>query len=245
MFERFTDDARGVVVHAQEECRLLRHQHIGTEHLLLGLLHDDTPTGVALGEAGVNLAGARDRIGRSLGLGKKQSHGHIPFTPRAKQVLEQSLRHAQRLGQEHIARPHLLLAVLDVRDSVAVRTLVDLGVDLDTLAARADKIASAGEPGAGPEHGLSASGMVRAVSMLQPGRLPRRLRYRRGSEASDDLAAQLDDVVVQRDALANAVRRFGRHDEGCDRERGCTCGLQQVLDALDPPESGGTPRFDR
>jgi ATP-dependent Clp protease ATP-binding subunit ClpA len=240
VFERFTDDARRVVVYAQEECRLLRHEHIGTEHLLLGLLREDTATSVALGEVGVSLASARERIGLSQGRGKKESRGHIPFTPRAKRVLEESLRHAQRLGQGHIARPHLLRALLDVRDGVAVRTLVDLGVDLDALAARADELALAG----GPETESGRSAGIRVVaSARRPGRRPRRLRYRGVSEPGDDLVAQLDDVVVQRDALANAVRRYARHDEDCAGAGGCTCGLQQVLDDLDSPGSGWTPRL--
>ncbi len=242
MFERFTDDARHVVVYAQEECRLLHHEHIGTEHLLLGLLHDDTSTGIALGEVGVSLAGARDRIGQSQGRGKKESQGHIPFTPGAKRVLEASLRHAQRLGQEHIARPHLLRALLDVRDGVAARTLVELDVDFDALAARADELATASEPETGSRAGPIA--VAREASSPRAGWRPRRLHFLRGSEADDDLAARLDDVVAQRDAVANALRRYGHHDDGCDPNRGCSCGLQQVLDDLDPPETGWMRRFE-
>ena len=226
MFERFTDDARRVVVFAQEECRLLQHEHIGTGHLLLGILHDDTPTGEALGEVGVSLAGARERIGQSQGQGKKEPSGHIPFTPRSKQVLERSLRHAQRLGQEHISRPHLLCALLDVRDGVAARTLVDFGVDLDALATRADELAVAAEPDSEPER----SPRLRAsASAPRPGRRPRRLMYRLGSAPDEDLTGQ-------RDALVNALRRFGRHDDDCEPGEGCSCGLQQVLDNLDRPE---------
>jgi len=242
VFERFTDDARRVVVYAQEESRVLGHDHIGTEHLLLGLLHDDTSTGAALGEVGVSLASARDRIGQSQGRGKRESHGHILFTPRAKRVLEESLRHAQRLGQGHIARPHLLRALLDVRDGAAARTLVELGVDLDALAARADELAAATES----ETGSTATAGGPTASTPEPGRRPRRLHYRRGSErGDDDLAARLDDLAGQRDALANAVRRYGRHEEGCDPERGCSCGLQQVLDDLGPPETGWTRRGEQ
>jgi ATP-dependent Clp protease ATP-binding subunit ClpC len=142
MFERFTDEARVVVVHAQEEIRLLGHDRIGTEHLLLGLLHDeDSETGRLLRAAGVGLAAVRqlvqeapDRTGKPSGL---------PFTPRAKRALEQALRVAQRLGQPHIKRPHLLGGLLQVRDGMAVRLLIDLGVDLDALAGRADSLGSA------------------------------------------------------------------------------------------------------
>jgi ATP-dependent Clp protease ATP-binding subunit ClpA len=238
MFERFTDDARRIVVYAQEESRLLRHDRIGTEHLLLGLLHDDTPTGAALGEVGVTLSIARDRIGQAQGRGKNEPHGHIPFTPRAKQVLEQSLRHAQRLGQNHIARPHLLRALLDVRDGAAARTLVELGVDLDGLAVRIDELAKAAQPHSDSGSGTIVDvGWVRASSAPQPGRRPRWLHYRRDRQPGDDPAAQLATMVGQRDALANAIRRYGRHDEDCDQTRGCTCGLRYVLDDLDPPNS--------
>jgi ATP-dependent Clp protease ATP-binding subunit ClpC len=149
VFERFTYDARRIVVYAQEECRILGDDHIGTEHLLLGLLYGDTPTGSALQAAGVTLAGLRKRLEQLPDREKKELPGHPSFTPQAKQVLEQSLRHAQRLGQGHIAPPHLLRAVLDVPDGLGARTLAELGVDLDALAARADEIALAGDLGSG------------------------------------------------------------------------------------------------
>lgn len=217
---------------------MLRHDHIGTEHLLLGLLHDDTPTGAALGAVGVSLAGARDQIGQSHGRAKKEPHGHIPFTARAKGLLEESLRHAQRLGHGHIARPHLLRALLDVRDGAAARTLVELGVDLDALAARADELASAAESETGS---FAAAWRPTASLRPEPGRRLRRLHYRKGSEpGGEDLVAGWDALAVQRDELADAVRRYGRHDEGCDPARGCSCGLQQVLDDLAGPQTGWT-----
>lgn len=236
MFDRFTDDARHVVVYAQEECWLLGHKHIGTEHLLLGLLHDATPTGAALEAAGVTLADARATVEQSQGRRNKEPHGHIPFTPRAKRVLEESLRQAQRLGQENIARPHLLCGLLAVRDGIGAQTLVQLGVDLNSLAARADELALAIQP----EGELDSSTGIRAEARPRTavGKVPRRLRYRRGSESSEDLAAQLGELAARREALADAVRRYARHDEDCDRDQRCTCGLQQVLDGLDRPASG-------
>jgi ATP-dependent Clp protease ATP-binding subunit ClpA len=194
------------------------------------LLHDDTATGVALGEVGVSLAGARERIGQSQGA-EKEPHGHVPFTPRAKRVLEQSLRHAQRLGQAHIARPHLLLALLDVRDSVAVQTLVAFGVDLDTLAGHVDELASASEPETRPGPGAD----VPATASAPWPQRTRRLQYLRRSEPGRDLAAALDGLA-RRDALAHALRRYAHHDESCDQQQGCTCGLQPLLDELDSPD---------
>lgn len=158
MFERMTDSARRCIVRAQEESRQLGHRYIGTEHLLLGLLDADMPTAAVLGAVGVGLTGARARIEQSLGPNMQQSSGHIPFTPRAKQVLEQSLRQAQRLGHQHIGPEHLLRALIEVREGVGAQTLVELGVDLDALAARADVLASSGR-----EDNDDRVGVVRAM----------------------------------------------------------------------------------
>jgi ATP-dependent Clp protease ATP-binding subunit ClpC len=144
MFERFADEARVVAVHAQEEVRLLGHDRIGTEHLLLALLRDkDSETGRLLRAAGVGYAAVRQLVQESQDRTRKPQ-GHIPFTPRAKRALEQALRVAQRLGQPHIGRPHLLSGLLQVRDSRAVRLLIDLRVDLDALAGRVDSLGTAG-----------------------------------------------------------------------------------------------------
>ena len=124
---------------------------IGTEHLLLGLLQDDTPTGSALGAVGVTLAVAREQVGQLHAPGRREPHGHIPLTPRAKRVLEDSSDHAVRLGQEWIARPHLLRSLLGFREGGAARTLLLLGLDLDALASRADELAIAGESEAPPK----------------------------------------------------------------------------------------------
>jgi ATP-dependent Clp protease ATP-binding subunit ClpA len=143
MFERFTDEARVVVVHAQEQVRLLGHDRTGTEHLLLGRLHDeDSETGRLLRAAGVGLVAVRQLVQEAQDRTDKPP-GHIPFTPRAKLALEQALRVAQRLGQPHIRRPHVLGGLLQVRDGRAVRLLIDPGVDLDALADRADSLGTA------------------------------------------------------------------------------------------------------
>lgn len=236
MFERFTADARRVVVYAHEECRLLGHRHIGTEHLLLALLRDDgTPVSAALRAAGVSLAGARERIARSPGPRKKKLHGHVPFTSRARRVLEQSVAEAQRLGQDHIAPAHLLRGLLGVRHSVALRTLRELGVDLDALAARADELVSASAADA--EHDAGPR-----ISVDSRRKVARQLLYTSHSESSDRVAARVEELALQRELLVTAIRRFGRHDNDCDRERGCSCGLQVVLDGVDPPPDQGSVR---
>ena len=133
MFERFTDDARRVVVLAQEQSRLLNHNDIGTEHLLLGLLSEQSPGPAIDSLASLNISS--DRVRRRLveiaGHGKRPPRGHIPFTLRAQKTLELSIREALGLHSKHIGPEHLLLALLRVREGRAAQILVDLGIDLD------------------------------------------------------------------------------------------------------------------
>jgi ATP-dependent Clp protease ATP-binding subunit ClpC len=132
MFERFTDRARRVVVLAQQEARDLDHNYIGTEHILLALL--DEGQGVAakaLTAMGISQDAARQRVEEVIGRGQGASPGHIPFTPRAKKVLELSLRQALQLGHHYIGTEHILLGVIAEGDGVGAHVLVDLGADLD------------------------------------------------------------------------------------------------------------------
>lgn len=131
VFERFTDRARRVVVLAQEEARLLNHNYIGTEHLLLGLLHEGE--GVAaqtLGSLDVALEAVRARVEALIGEGAQSPSGHIPFTPRAKKVLELALREALQLGHSFIGTEHLLLGLIREGQGVGAQVLAELGVDL-------------------------------------------------------------------------------------------------------------------
>ena len=129
MFERFTDEARAVVVRAQDEARDMRHNFIGTEHLLLGLAAVDSPAMGALLERGVTRAVVQERILESLGQGSIENQGHIPFTPRAKKVLELALREALSLGHNHIGTEHLLLGILREGSGVAAQILETAGVN--------------------------------------------------------------------------------------------------------------------
>jgi ATP-dependent Clp protease ATP-binding subunit ClpC len=125
MFERFTDRARRVVVLAQEEARLLNHDYIGTEHLLLGLLHEGE--GVAaqsLNAIGVQLEQARLEVESRLGAGRTPPQGHMPFSPRAKKVLELALRQALRLEVDYIGTEHILLGLLTEGEGVAAQILL-------------------------------------------------------------------------------------------------------------------------
>ena len=137
MFERFTNQSRRVVVLAQEEARMLDHNYIGTEHLLLGLLHEGRGTAArALEAMDVTLQAVRDQVIAIIGRGEAQPSGHIPFTPRAKKSLELSLREALQLGDGYIGTGHLLLGLIHQRDNVAVKILDNLGTDLKDLRVR-------------------------------------------------------------------------------------------------------------
>jgi ATP-dependent Clp protease ATP-binding subunit ClpC len=134
LFERFTDTARRVVVYAQEDARLLDHNHIGTEHLLLGLLHDDTEVAVrVLNMVGVELGPARAQVEEMIGKRQDMPAGEIPFTPRAKKVLELSLREALQLGHNHIGSEHILLGLLREGRGVGAQVLERLGAEFEEL----------------------------------------------------------------------------------------------------------------
>ncbi|HIW67802.1 MAG TPA: ATP-dependent Clp protease ATP-binding subunit [Candidatus Dietzia merdigallinarum] len=131
MFERFTDRARRVVVLAQEEARMLNHNYIGTEHILLGLIHEGEGVAAkALESLGISLEAVRSQVEEIIGQGQQAPSGHIPFTPRAKKVLELSLREALQLGHNYIGTEHILLGLIREGEGVAAQVLVKLGADL-------------------------------------------------------------------------------------------------------------------
>jgi len=131
MFERFTDRARRVLVYAQEEARLLNHSFIGTEHILLGLLHDGEGVAAqALSELEISLEDVREVVEETIGLSGTAPTGSPPFTPRAKKVLELSLREALQLGHNYIGTEHILLGIVREGEGVAAQALVSLGAHL-------------------------------------------------------------------------------------------------------------------
>ena len=134
MFERFTDRARRVVVLAQEEAKMLNHNYIGTEHILLGLIHEGEGVAAkALESLGISLDAVREQVQDIIGQGQQQPTGHIPFTPRAKKVLELSLREALQLGHSYIGTEHILLGLIREGEGVAAQVLVKLGADLNRV----------------------------------------------------------------------------------------------------------------
>ena len=134
MFERFTDRARRVVVLAQEEARMLNHNYIGTEHILLGLIHEGEGVAAkAMESLGISLEAVRQQVEEIIGQGQQAPSGHIPFTPRAKKVLELSLREALQLGHNYIGTEHILLGLIREGEGVAAQVLVKLGADLNRV----------------------------------------------------------------------------------------------------------------
>jgi ATP-dependent Clp protease ATP-binding subunit ClpC len=131
MFQRFTDRARRVVVLAQEEARLLDHNYIGTEHVLLGLIREgDGVAARALDSLGISLHAVRLGTEEIIGRGQHAQEGHIPFTPRAKRVLELALLESRQLGHRYIGTEHILLGLIREGEGVAAQVLTRLGADL-------------------------------------------------------------------------------------------------------------------
>src|SRR6266567_2114737 len=130
MFERFTDQARRVVVLAQEEARRLNHNYIGTEHILLGLLSEGEGVAAkALESLGISLEAVRVQVQETIGQGQVTPTGHIPFTPRAKKVLELSLREALQLGHNYMGTEHILLGLIREGEGVAAQVLAAVRAD--------------------------------------------------------------------------------------------------------------------
>jgi hypothetical protein len=171
MFERFTDRARRVVVLAQEEARLLNHDHIGTEHILLGLIHEGEGVAyLALTELGISLEAVRAQVEAEIGQGNEAPTGHIPFTPRAKKVLELSLREALQLGHNYIGTEHILLGLIREGEGVAAQVLAGLGADLDRVRQQVVQLlASAGTGQAEQVAGGPARSSQQAVTAMVAG----------------------------------------------------------------------------
>ncbi len=203
MFERFTDRARRVVVLAQEEARLLNHNYIGTEHILLGLIHEGE--GVAarsLEGLGINLESVRSQVVEIIGQGSQAPSGHIPFTPRAKKVLELSLREALQLGHNYIGTEHILLGLIREGEGVAAQVLVKLGAELTKVRQTVIQLLSGvqGEEGSGSGASSSSSSGSRGEGSSS------------GSTVLDQFGRNLTQLARERDldpviGRANEIER--------------------------------------
>jgi ATP-dependent Clp protease ATP-binding subunit ClpA len=208
MFERFTDRARRVVVLAQEEARMLNHNYIGTEHILLGLSHEGEGVAArALDSLGISLDAVRQQVEEIIGQGQQAPSGHIPFTPRAKKVLELSLREALQLGHNYIGTEHILLGLIREGDGVAAQVLVKLGADLNRVRQQVIQLLhgyQGKEPGHRPAwEGIPVTGVQARLDMIE-GRLAAiEQRVGTGPDISD-LDDQLGRVRGERHAAADA-----------------------------------------
>ena len=168
MFERFTERARRVVVLAQEEARMLNHNYIGTEHILLGLIREGSGVAAkALESLGVSLEAVRQQVNEIIGRGQQVPSGHIPFTPRAKKVLELSLREADGLGHNYIGTEHILLGLIREGSGVAAQVLVKLGADLNRTRQQVVQLlrGSQGEDVTGEDSPLPDDALTRVDSL--------------------------------------------------------------------------------
>jgi hypothetical protein len=174
VFERFTDKARRVVVLAQEEARILNHNYIGTEHILLGLLREGEGVGArALESLGVSLEAVRRQVEEIIGQGQSAPSGHIPFTPRAKKVLELGLRESKQLGHNYIGSEHILLGVIREGEGVAAQVLQKLGADLKTVREQVIQLLSASSSeilveGAGSAEPIVVGGVRQGEAAREP-----------------------------------------------------------------------------
>ncbi len=205
MFERFTDKARRVVVLAQEEARILNHSYIGTEHLLLGLVHEGEGVAArALESLGISLQAVRQDVEEIIGRGQQPPPGHIPFTPRAKKVLELSLRESNQLGHNYIGTEHILLGLLREGEGVAAQVLVKMGMDLNRVRQQVIELLH-GRPGKGGQGSLAAEGGFRPA-----GDVPARLdALDRRLEAIERWVGMRPDLTE----LAEEIARVRREKE--------------------------------
>jgi ATP-dependent Clp protease ATP-binding subunit ClpA len=220
MFERFTDRARRVVVLAQEEARLLNHNYIGTEHLLLGLIREgEGVAAMALESLGISPEAARAQVEEIIGQGQRAPTGHIPITPRAKKVFELSLREALQLGHNYIGTEHLLLGLIREGEGVAAQVLVKLGADRSRVRQQVIQLLT------GYVRGMEAGARTQLVRMTVPEDIrqakERLAQVRREKEEAIDRqdferAAALRDAEKQ--LLTSLAKREQEWTAGVDLE---------------------------
>jgi ATP-dependent Clp protease ATP-binding subunit ClpC len=158
MFERFTERARQVVVLAQDEARALKHNYIGTEHILLGLLREEEDLAARVLESlDITVEEVRAQVARIVGQGDEVTTGQIPFTPRAKKVLELAQREALSLGHHYIGPEHILLGLVRENDGVGARILLDLDADADKVRDEIIRMLSGSGSGPASAHSIVAA----------------------------------------------------------------------------------------
>jgi ATP-dependent Clp protease ATP-binding subunit ClpC len=238
MFERFTDRARRVIVLAQEEARMLGHNYIGTEHILLGVIHEGGGvSGAALDTLGVTLDGAREQVASIVSPGKEALSGHIPFTPRAKTVLELSLREALNLGHSNIGPEDVLLGLIREGGGVASVVLLNLGVSGDRAWETVlGLLRERGEGGPGREGEAGGAREAGAARQRPPSR-PAGPQVVGTPLQLAGILSRLGDIIERLDAIERHLG-IGPQQPASEPEPGA-----RPEDALEPgpPEQPGPP----
>jgi ATP-dependent Clp protease ATP-binding subunit ClpC len=211
MFERFTARARGAVVNAQQEARELNHNYIGTEHLLLGLMREpESVAARALQELKISQDAVRERVIQIIGRGKHAPTGHVPFTPRAKKVLELSLREALQLSHNYIGTEHILLGLIREGEGVAAQVLVKLGGNLAAVREKVIELAPA------------AAENIEFTERLRPA----------GAAPLEGVMGQLAAIGDRLDTIAARLSAIERHlglrEEGAAPEAGGEPGTDEA-----------------
>ena len=227
MFERFTDRARRVVVLAQEEARLLNHNYIGTEHILLGLIHEGEGVAAkALESLGISLEAVRSQVEEIIGQGGSSPSGHIPFTPRAKKVLELSLREALQLGHNYIGTEHILLGLIREGEGVAAKALEALNISLDAVREQVQETIGQGQQ--------APSGHIpftpRAKKVLE-------LSLREHNHSTGSVCEPLEHVTPPASTPVGPV-------SGSDAGRCRSRSVSSTLSGGDSTATGHRPRWD-
>ena len=230
MFERFTDQARRVLILAQEEARMLDHNYIGPEHILLGLTLEDTgPAAQALQSLGIGLDAARKQVKEIIGRGQQPPRsGHIPFTPRAKRTLELTMREAMQLGSNNIAPEHILLGLIRTGEGPAAEVLIGLGATLDAVRQQLTGSHEAEQPAKrpGPAGGVRRKELAQILERLDAMESRLSVLERRVGTGPDvrDLDRQIRQVRRDKEQAINA-QEFESAATLRDRERDLLAGM--------------------
>jgi ATP-dependent Clp protease ATP-binding subunit ClpA len=226
LFERFTDRARRVVVLAQEEARLLGHNYIGTEHILLGLIHEGEGVACeALQALGISLSGVRAQVEEIIGRGQSMPKGHVPFTPRAKKVLELSLREALQLGHGYIGTEHILLGLIREGEGVGAQVLQKLGADLNRVRQQVMVLLQGREPEKATREELWGGDPKELVRKAAE-------RTRRARELAEQVAAACGDPSITADEVFYGFLILG------DRQLGLEVAAKGLAEMEQPNEEG-------
>jgi ATP-dependent Clp protease ATP-binding subunit ClpC len=207
MFERFTERARQVVVLAQEEARTLKHNYIGTEHILLGLLREEEGLAARVLESlDITVERVRAQVVRIVGSGEEVTSGQIPFTPRAKKVLELALREALSLGHNYIGTEHILLGLVRENEGVAARILLDFDADSEKI--RNEVIRMLSGPGGRRQQGSSGSGSSGSGASAQGEKKSSKLLDQFGRNLTKLAADSKLDPVVGRETEIERIMQI-------------------------------------